>query len=238
MIALFGIIGFLVVPESYGPVLLQRRAKRIRYETRNWAIHAKADENEVNLREIATKYLTRPALMFVQEPILIAITIYLSLIYGIIYLFFEAFPIVFIEQRGWNMGVGSLPFIALNIGVIFGVFIIGVYTKTRFARIMAKTGKVVPEERLLPMIAGSLILPIGLLWFAWTDHLVSPWGQIIALVPIGMGLMLIFLQGLTYVSLTTSEHYSAITDMVDRSSTATSCTLRLLLLRTLSSEAG
>jgi MFS transporter, DHA1 family, multidrug resistance protein len=82
MVALFGIIGFIVVPESYGPVILQRRAKRIRYETRNWAIHAKADESQINLQEIVTKYLTRPALMFVQEPILIAMTLYLSLIYG------------------------------------------------------------------------------------------------------------------------------------------------------------
>lgn len=59
MAALFGVIGVLVVPESYAPVLLQQRAKRIRYETRNWAIHSKHDEQEVNLKQIATKFLVK-----------------------------------------------------------------------------------------------------------------------------------------------------------------------------------
>jgi MFS transporter, DHA1 family, multidrug resistance protein len=116
-----------------------------------------------------------------------------------IYLFFEAFPIVFIEERGWNMGVGSLPFLALTIGVLIGVAVVGVFTKTRFAKVMAKTGKVVPEERLVPMILGSIILPGALFWFGWTDHVSNPWAQIVSLVPVGAGLMLIFLQGLAYV---------------------------------------
>jgi MFS transporter, DHA1 family, multidrug resistance protein len=37
MACVFGIIGFLVVPESFAPAILQRRATRIRYETQNWA---------------------------------------------------------------------------------------------------------------------------------------------------------------------------------------------------------
>lgn len=52
MAAFLGTCAFFIYPESYAPVLLQRRAKKIRYQTRNWAIHAKADETEVNLREV------------------------------------------------------------------------------------------------------------------------------------------------------------------------------------------
>lgn len=107
----YGGIGVLAVPETYAPVILQRRAKRIRYETKNWAIHAKADETQVNFKQLSQKYLIRPFVMLVLEPILVLITIYMALIYGILYLFFEAYPIVFQEVRGWNMGVGALPFI-------------------------------------------------------------------------------------------------------------------------------
>lgn len=75
--ALFGIIALLVVPETFAPVILQRRAKKIRYETRNWAIHSKKDEEQVNLKEIVVKYIARPFHMLLTEPILTAVTLYM-----------------------------------------------------------------------------------------------------------------------------------------------------------------
>jgi len=200
MATFFGSVGLILVPETYAPVLLQRRAKKIRYETQNWAIHAKADEQRVDIHEIIVKYLFRPFTMLVLEPILILITIYLALIYGITYLLFEAFPISFQEQRGWNNGVGALPFLSITVGVIIGVTIITWVTKTRFARKLKKHGKVVPEERLPPMIVGAALLPIGLFWFAWTSSPDITWvPQVLAGIPIGCGILMIFMQGLNYI---------------------------------------
>lgn len=82
MACFFGTIVFIVVPETYAPVLLARRAKRLRHETGNWALHAKHEERRVDLKEIAQKYLTRPAKMMFQEPILALMTIYLSFVFG------------------------------------------------------------------------------------------------------------------------------------------------------------
>ncbi|WPH03095.1 putative mfs multidrug protein [Acrodontium crateriforme] len=200
MTAFFGIIAVFIIPETFAPVILQQRAKRIRFETKNWAIHAKHDEKEIDLKEILTKYLTKPFVMMAQEPILLLMTLYMALIYGLIYLCFEAFPISFQEQRGWNGGVGALPFISLMVGVILGLIVTGYLTKTRFARKLKQEGRVVPEERLIPMIIGGAALPIGLFWFGWTSSPgISPWPQIIAAAPIGFGVILIFLQGLNYI---------------------------------------
>ncbi len=149
MAALFGVLGLIFCPESYAPVLLQRRAAKIRYETKNWAIHAKADERQIDLREIFEKYLLRPFIMLAQEPILILITLYMAFIYGILLLFFEAYPISFQESRGWNAGVGALPFLSITIGVVLGGSMIVYTTNTRFKRKMEQNGgHVVPEERL------------------------------------------------------------------------------------------
>jgi MFS transporter, DHA1 family, multidrug resistance protein len=82
MAALAGTIGFFVIPETFAPVILQRKAKKLRYQTRNWALHAEADEKEVNLKEIVEKYLERPFKMLAMEPILVLVTLYMSLIYG------------------------------------------------------------------------------------------------------------------------------------------------------------
>lgn len=184
MAGLMGITGFFVIPETFAPVLLQRKAKAMRYETRNWAIHAPADEKKVNLQEIAEKYLLRPFKMLTLEPILVLVTIYMSIIYGIIYGFFEVFPISFQEQRGWNLGVGALPFLGVLVGVVCGCIIISLITKTRFKRVMEQEG-LVPEERLVPMIIGGALLPAGLFWFGWTSYpTISPWPEIISTVPI------------------------------------------------------
>jgi len=201
MATVSGITALFFCHESYAPVILQRRATTRRFETKNWAIHAPIDENPVNFAEISQKYLYRPWKMFFTEPILVLITIYMAFIYGILYLFFEAYPIAFQEQRGWNLGVGALPFLGITIGVIIAVGIITYTSQTRYARKMAQNGgKPVPEERLVPMIIGAALLPIGLFWFAWTSDPNISWvPQVLAGIPIGAGVLMIFLQGLSYI---------------------------------------
>lgn len=201
MAVLFGILGLLLVPETHAPTLLSQRAKHLRYETRNWALHAKADENRINFRTITTIYLLRPFSLLFSEPILMAMTIYMSFIYGILYLFLEAYPITYQEQRGWNLGVGALPFIPIIIGVIIGSAILVWSTRTRFARKYRENGdKVIPEERLPPMILGAIIMPIGLFWFAWTSSPQTTWvPQTLAGIPVGMGIFIGFWQGLNYI---------------------------------------
>ena len=197
----FGTTALIFCSESYAPVLLQRRASKRRFETRNWAIHAPADENPVDMKSIVEKYLFRPFKMLLTEPILVLVTIYMAFIYGILYLFFEAYPIAFQESRGWNLGVGALPFIGILIGVVIGAGIITYNSQTRFKRVLeANGGRPVPEERLIPMILGAGLLPIGLFWFAWTSNPHISWvPQVIAGVPIGTGVLMIFLQGLSYI---------------------------------------
>lgn len=196
----FGTIGFIFVPETYAPVLLSQRAKKIRFTTKNWAIRAKYDEQQVNMKNIAERYLLRPFAMLLQEPILDLVTLYMAVIYGILYLFFEAYPIAFQEQRGWNSGIGALPFLSITIGVILGGSIIVYTSKTRFKRKMEQEGHIVPEERLIPMIIGGALFPIGMFWFAWTSSPHITWvPQVLAGIPIGAGVLMIFLQGLNYI---------------------------------------
>lgn len=200
MVAFFGAIALIFVKESYPPVLLSRKAAKIRFETKNWAIHAKSDEQKTGIYEIMVKYLFRPFRMLFLEPILVLLTIYMALIYGILYLFFESYPISFQEQRGYSDGVGALPFLGITVGVVVGGSIITWLTVTRFARKLKKHGKVVPEERLPPMIIGAIMLPAGLFWSGWTSSPHISWvPEVLAGIPIGAGVLMIFIQGFNYI---------------------------------------
>lgn len=81
MAGFFGIIAFLGVPETYAPVLLSRKAKKLRHET-GLPYYAKHEERKVDMKEIVTKYLARPARMMFLEPILALFTIYLAFVFG------------------------------------------------------------------------------------------------------------------------------------------------------------
>lgn len=135
------------------------------------------------------------------EPILVLITIYQSFIYGILYLFFTSYPIIFHETRKWGLGVSSLPYFGLLTGILCATAITVIYTRTRFARLTRENnGQVKPENRLPTMILGGCIFPIGLFWFAWTSNPHIHWAaSACAGFPIGMGMFLIWIQCFTYI---------------------------------------
>ncbi|KAJ5511362.1 hypothetical protein N7453_003465 [Penicillium expansum] len=193
-------IGILVIPETFEGTLLKQRAKCLRIKTNNWALHAKVEERVMSPRDILVRYLLRPFQMLVQEPILLFMTLYVGFIYGFLYMCFVAYPISFQEQRGWNDGVGALPFVAIMCGVLCACLIIVVFSLTRYRTFILRNGRVRPEERLLPMIIGGILLPAGMFWFGWTSNPHITWvPQVISGSFLGAGVLLIFLQGLNYI---------------------------------------
>lgn len=200
--AFMGCVSVFTIPETFGPLILQRRAARLRKETGNSALRTALGDIRPTLAEIFSRYLYRPLKMLVLEPILILITLYLATTYGILYLFFFAYPISFQEVRGWkHPGVAALPFLGLFIGILIGCVFIVYMTKTHFARKIREVGFVVPEERLVPMIVAGCVLPAGLFWFAWTSSPTISWiPQVLAGIPTGFGIIVIFLQGLNYLT--------------------------------------
>ncbi|EER42089.1 citrinin biosynthesis transporter CtnC [Histoplasma capsulatum H143] len=195
------IIGITTIRETYAPVILQRRAAQLRKSTRNWALHSELDEHMPTWVDLFTKYFSRPPQMLIKEPILLFMTIYIAVTYGMLYLFFFAYPISFLRDRGWkNAGVASLPLLGLSIGIIVGLGIIAYGTKTHFARKLKERGSVSPEDRLPEVIIGAVCLPIGLFWFSWTSSPEISWvAQALAGIPIGAGIIIIFLQGINYL---------------------------------------
>ena len=215
---LFGTIGFLLLPETYLPVLEKRHAARLRQQTKHWALHSKLDEKPVSVHEFVVRYLSRPLVMLILEPILLLMTLYISFTFGMIYLLFvvsnrglgcsliwsllthQAYPVSFVEERGFGLVEGALPLVSICVGNILGAFYVSYYTLTTIRRKSVTRGYLQPEDRLPPMIIGAGLFTIGLFWFAWTSSpRISPWPQILAGVPIGIGMQVILLQAITYL---------------------------------------
>ena len=101
MAALALILDLIFLEETYAPAILVAKASEMRRLTGNWGIHAKMEEIEVDFKELLQKNLSRPLRMLFTEPIIFLISVYCAFIYGILYLFLIAYPIVF--QQGYGM---------------------------------------------------------------------------------------------------------------------------------------
>lgn len=188
--------------ETHPGVVLSRKAKCIREKTGNWAVFAEHDNSSLSPNEIVLKAITRPLRMLFLEPILTLITIYNSFIFGLLYLLLTAIPYVYGSSGyGFGQGVSLLPYISTILGVEAGGLINFAFDK-RYLKIMSQKGKLVPEERLISMIVGGIVFPIGLFWLAWSGqypdkvHWIVP---TLALFPVGTGLICIFLPSLSYL---------------------------------------
>jgi MFS family permease len=115
IVAAILLLCFVLIPEVYPPVLLKRKAQRLRKETgddRYWHPH---ESQKINLGNVFTKYLARPLRMLLCEPIVTCIALYASFVYGVLYMTLPMFDIVYQEIYQWNLVVATLPFLGLMV---------------------------------------------------------------------------------------------------------------------------
>lgn len=175
----------LFLPETYAPVVLSHKAAFLRQQTGNWVIRAQHEELNVSIRAMATKYFTRPITMMATEPVLFLVTFYMSFIYAILYLFFFAYPIVFMDLHQFNPGLAGTAFFAMGIGV-FAACITAIAMVPSYSRkVAANDHRPVPRARLPQVMLGGPCITAGVFWFSWTG--VTP--TIHWMVPLASGLL-------------------------------------------------
>ena len=83
------------MPETYAPVILKRRAQKLRKDTGNSTIASPLEIQSRNIKEMMIITISRPFRMLFHESIVSLSSLYLALAYAIFYLYFEAYPIIF-----------------------------------------------------------------------------------------------------------------------------------------------
>jgi hypothetical protein len=124
-------------------------------------------------------------------------------VYGILYLCFTAYPIVFRDIRGWSLGLSGLAFLGIGVGSLITI------SCEPFIRRMInnhpkdpETGKVYPEAMVSIVCISAFLIPAGELWFAWTCapasiHWIAP---ILAGVAFGAGNTGVFIYASNYLA--------------------------------------
>ncbi|RDK37293.1 MFS transporter [Aspergillus phoenicis ATCC 13157] len=161
------ILGLPFFRETYAPVLLQRRCKRLQKTTGNLNLYAHHDS--VSLSHLLRLSLVRPIKLLATQPVVQVWSVYCAYIYAILYLLISSFPNVWTGIYGESVSIGSLNYISLFLGMTFASQV-GMRLANRSYRKLCSQhgGRGLPEFRLPVLMIGAVIIPIGLLWYGWS----------------------------------------------------------------------
>ncbi|PWN46595.1 MFS general substrate transporter [Violaceomyces palustris] len=194
---------FLLAPETFSPIILTKKAKELRNQTGNLELYSK-HEVEIGQKSLLGAIAvssTKPFKLLFYEYMLTLLCVWSALLLGILYLLFEAFPIVF-EKHGFQLQEVGMTFIGIGVGMALALSSMPYWSKRYDRAVMesgGRGGQAQPEERLPVGMVGAILMPLGMFWFSFTTYPSIPWiVPILASIPIGAGISLIYMAVFTY----------------------------------------
>jgi hypothetical protein len=179
------------VPETYAPTILARRAHELRKTDKDCVT-----EQDLDLRPLPERlriFLIRPFQLLFGELIVFLLSLYMSVLYGLLYIFFVAYPIVYQGGKNYSASTTGLMFIPMAIGILCSAACAPLVNKHYLSLYARRGGKPPAEVRLIPMMLSCWFIPIGLFIFAWTSYpRLSYWGPAIGGFPVGFGFLFLY----------------------------------------------
>ncbi|KAJ8591494.1 MFS general substrate transporter [Rhizopogon salebrosus TDB-379] len=200
-----GICWLLIVftiPETYAPVLLVKKAKEVRKRTGDERYHAAMEIQNLSFAQRIESILARPFKILFTEPMMFAITLYMSFVYGCLYLLFEAYPVVFTKGHSLNAGASGLMFLPLPFGgfIAFATYIFFLNPSYEQKVKECAPNPVPPEYRLRVAMISAPPFAVSFFWFAWTSYpSISIWPPMMSGALLGWSACLIFLSLSNYI---------------------------------------
>lgn len=181
---------FVFMKETYAPVILERKTKKLQKSTGNPNLQSKL-KRQISAKELFKLSLLRPMRMLLN-PAVLFISIFMATVYGYMYLLYTTYPTVFEGTYGFSGGTVGLTYMGFGIGSVSSVLLFARFSDNLSKR-LSSDGVMKPEYRLPPMIPGGLFVPIGLFWYGWSAEAKVHWiVPIIGTGFIGFGLTAIF----------------------------------------------
>lgn len=123
----------------------------------------------LSLRQLLAIAIYRPFTWGLTEPIVVLMSLHLTAVYIILFLFLEGYQFIFKDIYHFSEGQTNLVWMAMVVGTISTAIqapVIWTWTKREYKQ----AGRIQPERRLwFAMLGGAISIPISLFWLAWTS---------------------------------------------------------------------
>ncbi|KAK1238810.1 hypothetical protein MKX08_005871 [Trichoderma sp. CBMAI-0020] len=210
------VLMFFCLPETSTATILLRRARRLRRlaKSNNLRSESENEQAALTVNEVIVQSLWRPLQINLYDPSVLFTSLYIGLMYGIFYSFFEVFPFVYAtglpglasptNGYGLNAGQVGLIFLSISVGVAIAICGYIAYLWFVFEPEVKTQGLGEPERRLLFGLPASFLVPIGLFMFGWTGNSSPeiPWiVPTIGITIVVIGIFIIFQVVFIYIAL-------------------------------------
>ncbi|KAK1719501.1 multidrug resistance protein [Colletotrichum acutatum] len=168
---------FFCLPETSANNILYRRVKRLRKLTGNNKLVSESEliAEEMTPRDIMMMSLVRPFTLNFTEPMVFLLSLYIALIYGLLYIWSESLPIVFTGIYGFSLSLQGVAFMGILVGALIVIPPFFWYLHKYLEPQFDEKGEIQPEKRLPPAFIGGFAISICLFWFGWSARLDVHW---------------------------------------------------------------
>ncbi|KAK4561157.1 hypothetical protein LTR86_005112 [Recurvomyces mirabilis] len=204
------IAGFFVMRETYAPTLLERKAKKLRKETGNPNLRSKL-AIDLPPQQLFVQAIARPMKLMFLSPICALMSLYMAIVYAIMYLLFTTFTFVFEEHYGFSGSTVGLVYIGCGVGNLIGLAVLGKISDPIMKYLAKKHngGKLKPEYRLPVLMYAGPTIPVGMFIYGWTTQYHIQWAvPLFGTLLVGLGLIAAFMCINTYL-IDTYTRYAA-----------------------------
>ncbi|KAK2007871.1 MFS general substrate transporter [Colletotrichum eremochloae] len=198
--AVTNVASLFLLRETSARTLLEKRANKIRKTTGDPEYISALSISGVFPGMAFSEAIKEPFRLLILHPIMFSFSLYFAVVYGVLYLFFTTFPMVFTSRYNFSTGFSGLTFLGIGVGIIIGAVLDLFWGDRIAASLLLKKGIRTPELRLSLMAYSAPLIPTGILLYGWTVEKTIFW-----LVPMtgtiifGVGIMLLFAPAMPYL---------------------------------------
>lgn len=192
--------------ETNPRVLMKRKVARLSKELNRSDLRSVYEqEDDANKstrhRAILANGLKRPLKLLFTSPVVFILATYVALIYGLSFLVFTTLTAVLHDAYGWSPEICGLAYLAIGLGFLCGLVTVAKISDATVVRLASTNGGVIEPEMRLPTCAIiACLIPVSFFWYGWAADQKAYWlVTVIGLVPLGYGMIGVFLPAQTYL---------------------------------------
>ncbi|MCJ1226294.1 hypothetical protein MMC12_002944 [Toensbergia leucococca] len=194
------ILALCLLRETYHPLILERKAKKMREMSGNHSYRS-IMASDLPAKQFLIRSMLRPLKMLFLSPIIFSLSFFMAIVYGYLYLMFTTFPEVFESIYHFSTGTVGLAYTGIGVGSLVGTVIVAVASDRILVGLTRRNGgEQKPEYRLPPLVFGAPFIPIGLFWYGWSARAGTHWIlPIMGTAFVGLGSLFVFMPIQTYL---------------------------------------
>ncbi|RFU29728.1 hypothetical protein B7463_g6609, partial [Scytalidium lignicola] len=190
-------VGIVILNKETNPrVLIRRKVQRLSKELNRTDLRSCYDPeggSPHSKTQILINGFLRPLKMLFLSPIVFILSLYMAVVYGLLYLLFTTITEVFISSYHWQVELCGLAYLGIGLGLFLGLLVVArISDSTVVSMTKANGGMFEPEMRLPACIFFACFIPITFFWYGWSADKHVHW-------IFGFGMMGIFIPIQTYL---------------------------------------